>query len=65
MIRDSLKNNITDVAFFNQTGLERIGVAGLDWNCYWAGHWLWMLRFLQKQVTEGVGEDFVHSRFDA
>ena len=25
------------------TGLEHIGVARLDWNCRWAGHWLWML----------------------
>ena len=30
--------------FSTGTGLERVGVAGLDWNCRWAGCWLCMLR---------------------
>ena len=55
-----------DVFFFlTGTGLERVGVTGLDWNCRWAGRWLWMLRSLQKQVTEGVGKGFARSRSDA
>ena len=29
--------------FSTGTRLERIGVAGLDWNFRWAGRWLWML----------------------
>ena len=24
------------MTFFNRTWLERVGVAGLDWNCRWA-----------------------------
>ena len=27
----------TDDAFFNRTGLERVGVVGLDYACCWAG----------------------------
>ena len=34
----------TDDAFVNGTRLEHVGVSGLDWNCCWAGCWLWMLR---------------------
>ena len=51
--------------FFNRTGLERVGVAGLDWNCRWAGLQAPDIAILCKdKKEERAGRGFARGRSD-
>ena len=52
--------------FFNQTGLERVGVVGLDCNCHWASLQASDMALLCKdKKEERAGRGFTCGRFDA
>ena len=53
------------ILFSIGTGLECVGIVGLDLDYRWVDGWLWMLRSLQKQEAEGVGGGFARNRSDA
>ena len=67
ILDQELFNNLIDNAFFNRTGLERIGScwAGLGQLLGWSAGFVVALPCRKGQERKRVGRSFARGRFDA